>query len=114
MSRRVSRAVSNTGSCAIQSGARVSTLKRYDCTPDSRVSDIVLPDEGEEVVARAEAVVGIAWEVAAQHFFLAEAGEHDPRDDEKEAGQRPPEAQRKRLNSSIRTAPKYIGCRTRR
>ena len=55
-----------------------------------------LPDEGEEVVARAEAGVGIAWEAVAQQFFLVEEAEHDPRDDEKETGQRPPGAQRKR------------------
>ena len=55
-----------------------------------------LPEEGEEAGARAEAVVGIAWEVAAQHFFLVEEAEHDQRDDEEEARQRPPGAQRKR------------------
>jgi len=36
-----------------------------------------LPEEGEEAGARAEAVVGIAWEVVAQHFFLVEEAEHD-------------------------------------
>ena len=41
-----------------------------------------LPEEGEEAGAGAEAVVGIAWEVAAQHFFLVEEAEHDQRDDE--------------------------------
>ena len=55
-----------------------------------------LPEQGEQAVARAEAVVGIAWEVAAQHFFLVQEAEHDQRDDEYETEQRPPGAQRKR------------------
>src|SRR5258708_19777070 len=55
-----------------------------------------LREEGEEAGAGAEAVVGIAGEVAAEHFFFVEEAEHDQRDDEEEARQRPPGAKRKR------------------
>jgi len=55
-----------------------------------------LPEEGEETGAGAEAVVGIAGEVAAEHFFLVEEAEHDQRNDEEEARQRPPRAKRER------------------
>src|SRR6266481_596150 len=54
-----------------------------------------LPEEGEEAGAGAEAVVGIAGEVAAEHFFFVEEAEDDQRDDEEEARQRPPGAKRK-------------------
>src|SRR6266851_1004293 len=55
-----------------------------------------LPEEGEEAGAGAEAVVGIAGEVAAEHFFLVEEAEDDQRNDEEEAWQRPPGAKRER------------------
>ena len=55
-----------------------------------------LPEEGEEAGAGAETVVGIAGEVAGEHFFFAEEAEDDQRDDEEEAGERPPGAKRKR------------------
>ncbi len=55
-----------------------------------------LPEEGEEAGAGAEAVVGIAGEVAGEHFFFVEEAEDDQRDDEEEAGERPPGAKRKR------------------
>ncbi len=51
---------------------------------------------GEEAVAGAEAVVGIAGEVAAQHFFFVEETEHNQRDDEEEARQRALGAKRQR------------------
>src|SRR6266481_5169166 len=55
-----------------------------------------LPEEGEEAGTRAEAVVGIAREVAAQHFFFVEEAEDDQGDDEKEARERPPGAEGRR------------------
>src|SRR2546422_2843020 len=56
----------------------------------------MLPQEGEEAGAGAEAVVGIAGEVAAEHFFFVEEAEDDQRDDEEEARERPTGAKRKR------------------
>ena len=44
-----------------------------------------LPEKGEEAGAGAEAVVRIAGEVAAEHFFFVEEAQHDQRDDEEEA-----------------------------
>ena len=38
-----------------------------------------LPKEGEEAGARAEAIVGITGEVAAEHSFIVEEGEDDLR-----------------------------------
>src|SRR5258708_26165443 len=55
-----------------------------------------LPEEGQEAGAGAEAVVGIAGEVAAEHFFFVEETEDDQRDGEKETWQRPPGAKRQR------------------
>jgi hypothetical protein len=55
-----------------------------------------LPEEGEEAGAGAEAVVGIAGEVAAEHFFFVEEAEDDQRDGEEETGERPPRAERRR------------------
>jgi len=55
-----------------------------------------LPEEGEEAGAGAEAVVGIAGEVAAEHFFFVEEAEDDQRDGEEETRERPPGAQRTR------------------
>src|SRR5258708_3357281 len=60
-----------------------------------RVPTRELPDKGEEAGAGAEAVVGIAGEVAAEHFFFVEEAEDDQRDDEEETRQRPPGAKRK-------------------
>src|SRR6266571_927412 len=54
------------------------------------------PEEGEEAGTGAEAVVGIAGEVAAQHFFLVEEAEHDQGDNGEEARERPPGAKRER------------------
>src|SRR5206468_7188636 len=56
----------------------------------------MLPQEGEEAGACAEAVVGIAGEVAAEHFFFVEEAEDDQRDDQEEARERPTGAKRKR------------------
>src|SRR5437899_7448268 len=56
----------------------------------------MLPQEGEEAGAGAEAVVGIAGEVAAEHFFFVEEAEDDQGDDEEEARERPTGAKRKR------------------
>ncbi len=56
----------------------------------------MLPQEGEEAGARAEAVVGIAGEVAAEHFFFVEEAEDDQGNDEEEAWERPPGAKRER------------------
>ena len=53
----------------------------------------MLPEEGEEAGAGAEAVVGIAGEVAAEHFFFVQEAEDDQRDDEEEARERPPGAE---------------------
>jgi len=55
-----------------------------------------LPEEGKEAGAGAEAVVGIAGEVAAKHFLFVEEAQDDQRDDEEEARQRPPGAKRQR------------------
>ena len=55
-----------------------------------------LPEEREEAGAGAEAVLGIAGEVAAEHFFFVEEAEDDQRDGEEEARQRPPRAKRQR------------------
>src|SRR6266568_4443949 len=55
-----------------------------------------LPEEGEEAGAGAEAVVGIAGEVAAQHYFLVEEAEDDQGDNGEEARERPPGAKRER------------------
>ena len=55
-----------------------------------------LPEEGEEAGAGAEAVVGIAGEVAAKHFFFVEEAEDDQRDGEEKARKRPPGAKRGR------------------
>ncbi len=43
-----------------------------------------------------QAIVGIAGEVAAEHFFFVEEAEDNQRDDEEEARQRPPGAKRRR------------------
>ena len=45
--------------------------------------------------AGAEAVVGIASEVAAEHFFLVEEVEDHQRDHTEESRERPPGAKRK-------------------
>src|SRR5579864_1228635 len=55
-----------------------------------------LPEEGNEAGAGAEAVFGIAGEVAAEHFFFVEEAEDDERDDEEKTRQRPPGAERER------------------
>ncbi len=55
-----------------------------------------LPEEGEEAGAGAEAVVGIAGEVAAEHSFFVEEAEDDQGDNGEEARERPPGAKRKR------------------
>ena len=55
-----------------------------------------LSEEGEEARARAEAIVGIAGEVATEHFFFVEEAEDDQRDDKEEARERPPGAKRRR------------------
>src|SRR5215472_14243655 len=55
-----------------------------------------LPEEGDEAGAGAEAVVGVAGEVAAEQFFLVEVAKDEERDDEKETRERPPRAQRER------------------
>ena len=55
-----------------------------------------LPEEGEEAGAGTEAVVGIAGEVAAEHFFLVEEAEDDQGDNGVETRQRPPGAKRER------------------
>ncbi len=55
-----------------------------------------LPEEGQEAGTGAEAVVGIAGEVAAKHFFFVEEAEDDQRNDEVEAWERPPGAERRR------------------
>ena len=60
-----------------------------------RVPTRELPDKGEEAGAGAEAVVGVAGEVAAEHFLFMEEAEDDQRDDEEEARKRPPGAKRK-------------------
>src|SRR5690348_14792343 len=54
-----------------------------------------LPEEGEEAGACAEAVVRIAGEVAAEHFFFVEEAEDNQWNDEEEARERPPGAQRR-------------------
>src|SRR5215470_6591282 len=59
-------------------------------------SDSRLPEEGEKAGARAEAVVGIAGEVAAQQFFFVEEAQHEEWDDDEETRERPPGAQRQR------------------
>ena len=56
----------------------------------------MLPQQREEARASAEAVVGIAGEVAAEQFFLVEEAKHKKGNDEEETGQRPPRAQRQR------------------
>src|SRR6266852_6037456 len=56
----------------------------------------MLPEEGEEAGAGAEAVVGIAGEVTAEHFFLVEEAEDDQGNNGEEARERPPGAERKR------------------
>jgi len=54
-----------------------------------------LPEEGEEAGAGTEAVVGIAGEVAAEHFFFVEEAKDDQGDNGVETRQRPPRAKRK-------------------
>src|SRR5260370_38372067 len=54
----------------------------------------MLPEEGEEARAGAEAVVGIAGEVAAEHFFFVKKTEDDQGDNGEER-EGPPGAQRK-------------------
>src|SRR6266851_1108054 len=63
---------------------------------NSKVAERELPEEGEEAGARVEAVVGIAGEIAAEHFFFVKETEDDQRDDEEEARERPPGAKGQR------------------
>lgn len=62
--------------------------------------------------AGAEAIFGIAGEVADEHSFFVEKAEDDQGDNSIDSRQRPPGAERKRGKSSMRTAPKYMGWRT--
>src|SRR5258708_21717434 len=62
----------------------------------NHVSEKRVAQEGEEAGTGAEAVVGIAGEVAAEHFFFVEEAKHDQRDDEEKARQRQPGAKRQR------------------
>jgi len=62
----------------------------------TRAAQKKLPKEGEEAGAGAEAVVGIAGEVAAEHFFFVEEAEDDQGDNSEETRERPPGAERKR------------------
>ena len=48
-----------------------------------------LPEEGEEAGAGAEAVVGIAGEIAAEHFFFVKEAEDDQGDNSVETRKRP-------------------------
>ncbi|OLB88317.1 MAG: hypothetical protein AUI12_05105 [Acidobacteria bacterium 13_2_20CM_2_57_6] len=68
-----------------------------------------LPKEGEEAVASAEAVVGIAGEVATEHFFFFEEAEDDQRDDEEKARQRPPGAKRRSQEEQHENSAKIHG-----
>src|SRR5229473_1667585 len=68
-----------------------------------------LPEEGEEAGAGAEAIVGIAGEVAAEHFFFVEEAEDDQGDDEKEARERPPGAKRRRREKQHKNCAKVHG-----
>src|SRR5260370_30200106 len=68
-----------------------------------------LPEEGEEAGGRAEAIVGIAGEVAAKHFFFVEEAEDDQRDDEEEARERPPGAKRQRREEQHKHGPEVHG-----
>src|SRR5229473_4529141 len=68
-----------------------------------------LPEEGEEAGAGAEAVVGIAGEVAAEHFFFVEEAEDDQRNDEEEARERPPGAKRQRREEQHENGAKVHG-----
>ncbi len=68
-----------------------------------------LPEEGEEAGPGAEAVVGIAREVAAEHFFFVEEAEDDQRDDEEEARERPPGAKRQRREEQHENSAKVHG-----
>jgi len=45
--------------------------------PDGCLEQSSLPEEGDEAGAGAETVVGIAGEVAAEHFFFVEEAEDD-------------------------------------
>jgi len=55
-----------------------------------------LPDEGEEAGGGAKTVIGIAGKVAEEHFFFVEEAEHDQRNNQEKARERPPGSQRGR------------------
>src|SRR2546425_9452858 len=72
--------------------ARSQSALHYGRMTEGGASREKLPEEGEEAGAGAEAIVGIAGEVVAEHFFLVEEAEDDQRDDEEEARLGPPGA----------------------
>jgi hypothetical protein len=57
---------------------------------------VTLPDERNEAGGGAEAIFGIAREVAAEDFFLVEDAEDEQRYEQEGTRQRPPGAQRQR------------------
>src|SRR5439155_2152767 len=71
-----------------------------------------LPKEGEEAVASAEAVVGIAGEVATEHFFFFEEAEDDKGMTRRKPGSAHQEPSAGVRKNNMRTAPKYMGWRT--